>query len=355
MHIALRRNLLKREDSQIPRYILPDYDGWTDDRWRVELSTEYITDYEGEEAWEIYQYIEKERLAVINTLLASASIDVNIQNIELRSPIHTLGYSDCNADVIICKLLELGADGFARNNKGQTALHLACKSGASAIACSFLDGGFCIKTTDLQGLNALHYAVCANQYDTVKMILNRDKKLAQSLCCEVNARGRSLMHHYLEVRNGSIEMITVLLNHGVRLNDVDQDGNTPLSLHLQGFKRADQTKICRFLLENSADALWRSPKGQNLAHLAMCNHMVKVGVLEALSDYGVDVAAKDTSGKSILHYGAIHGSLSKEILSFIQKNNLLQLDDRDAQKKPPPSVCIRSSQQEATTQLICQI
>lgn len=84
--------------------------------------------------------------------------------------------------------------------------------------------------------------------------------------------------------------------------------------------------------------------------------MVKVGVLEALSDYGVDVAAKDTSGKSILHYGAIHGSLSKEILSFIQKNNLLQLDDRDAQKKtPPPSVCIRSSQQEATTQLICQI
>lgn len=247
LHIALRRNLLKREDNQIPRYILPDYDGWTDDRWRVEFSTEYITDYEGEEAWEIYQYIEEERLAVINTLLASTNIDVNIQNIEFRSPIHTLGYSDCNADVIICKLLELGADGFARNNKGQTALHLACKSGASAIACSFLDRGFCIKTTDLQGLNALHYAVCANQYDTVKMILNRDKKLARSLCCEVDARGRSLMHHYLEVRNGSIEMITVLLNHGARLNDVDQDGNTPLSLHLQGFKRADQTKTCHFL------------------------------------------------------------------------------------------------------------
>lgn len=71
--------------------------------------------------------------------------------------------------------------------------------------------------------------------------------------------------------------------------------------------------------------------------------MVKVGVLEALSDYGVDVAAKDTSGKSILHYGAIHGSLSKEILSFIQKNNLLQLDDRDAQKKNPP-FCMHQKQ-----------
>jgi len=61
--------------------------------------------------------------------------------------------------------------------------------------------------------------------------------------------------------------------------------------------------------------------------------MANASILETLSDHGVDVAAKDMSGKSILHYGAIHGPLSKEILNFIQRNNLLHLDDEDAQGK----------------------
>ena len=244
-----------------------------------------------------------------------------------------LKYDDCNADIIVCKLLELGADIFACYNGDQTALHLACKSGASTIACDFLDRGCSIETTDLKGLNALHYAVRANRYDTVRMILDRDEQLAQHLCRDVDARGRTLMHHHLEVASCSTEMITVLLFYGTRLNDVDQDGNTPLSLHLQRSNWAGQAEICHFLLEHSADALWRSPTGQNLAHLAMCKPMADASILEALSDHGVDVAAKDTSGKSILHYGAIHGSLSKEILNFIQRNNLFHLDDEDAQGK----------------------
>lgn len=339
LHIALRRSLLKKGvDGQKPisRYALPDYDEWTDNRWHVELSADYITDYKGEDVRDIYQYIGEERLAVINTLLASTGINVNIQNIEHGSPLHMLKYDDCNADIIVCKLLELGADIFARYNGDQTALHLACKSGASTIACDFLDRGCSIETTDLQGLNALHYAVRANRYDTVRMILDRDEQLAQHLCRDVDTRDRPLMHHHLEVAGCSIEMITVLLFYGARLNDADQDGNTPLSLHFQRSKWAGQAEICRFLLGHGADALWRSPTGQNLAHRAMCKPMADPCVLEALSNHGVDVAAKDTSGKSILHYGyggAIHGSLSKEILNFIQRNNLLHLTDEDAQGK----------------------
>lgn len=159
------------------------------------------------------------------------------------------------------------------------------------------------------------------------------------------------MHHHLEEgMECSIEMLTVLLCHGSRLDDVDQDGNTPLSLYLQGFSLLGQMEICHFLLEHGADALWRSPKGQNLAHLAMYGPVAALGVLGALSNHGVDVTAKDTSGKSILHYGAIHGTLSKEILNFIQRNNL-HLDDKDAQGK----TSLMYAEEEASKERHCDL
>lgn len=338
LHIALRRGLLeKRRNHDEPNfgYELPDYDEWTDNRWHVELSADYISDYEGEEARETYQYIEEERLAVINTLLTSSSINVNIRNIELDSPLHILGYGRCDSDVIVRKLLELGADSFACNEKGQAPLHLACEAGASAIVCDFLDEGCSISTADLRGLNALHYAVRADKCDTVRMILERDEKLAQHLCLGVDVRGRTLLHHHLKSFPCSIKMITVLLHHGANLNSVDHGGDTPLSIYFQSIQFADRTETCQFLLEHGADPLWTSPDGQNLAHLAMHAHNVNINVLQTLTTHGVDLAAKDNNMKSILHHGAIHGSLSKEILKFIQRNNLLHLDDRDTQGKTP--------------------
>ena len=56
LHIALRRSLLKKGvDGQKPIscYALPDYDEWTDNRWHVELSADYITDDE-EDVRDIY-------------------------------------------------------------------------------------------------------------------------------------------------------------------------------------------------------------------------------------------------------------------------------------------------------------
>ncbi|KAL4787462.1 ankyrin repeat-containing domain protein [Aspergillus varians] len=332
LHIALRRCLLK---TQKQHHIFHGGDGWTDNRWKVELAVDCISDHESEEAQDIYQFIEEERLAVVSTLLASTSIDVNIPNIELDCPIHIVAYGKGNAGRIVHKLLELGADIFACNSKGQTALHMACKAGASDIACDFLDRGCCVETMDQQGLNALHYAVRANQYGTVITILKRDRQIFRYLCRGVDACGRALMHHHLDDDACSLEMIIVLLFYGARLNNIDQGGNTPLSLYLGSFQWVDRTEICRFLLQHGADAHWRSPNGQNLAHLAMCSYRGEVGVLEALRDHDVDLTAKDDSGETILHHGAIHGTLNEEVLSFVQGSNLFRLDDKDNEGKTP--------------------
>ncbi|KAL1847874.1 hypothetical protein Plec18170_008284 [Paecilomyces lecythidis] len=350
LHIALREGLKRPEVGHGKtgfHYTFPDDDDeWTDDRWRVEFSAEYISDYEGEEAHEIYRYIEDERLAVIYILLANTDLDVNVKNADLNTPLHTVKYDRPNSNMIVDDLLKKGADVLAHNFKGQTALHLACKAGASSIACTFLDRGCHIGALDIENLNALHHAVRANQHDTVRIIFERDIKKALDLCLEADTRGRTLMHHHLSAPICSTAMLEVLLDYGADIDAVDQEGNTPLSLLLRGFTLMDRTNTCRFLLKNGADALWFDSTGLNLAHLSMQNHTAELGVLQSLSEYGVDLAAKDNSGKSILHHGAIHGSLSSEILVYVQEKSLLKIGEMDRERKTPLLYASKAAEEE---------
>jgi ankyrin repeat protein len=56
LHVAIRRGLLdERRDrkTSMYRFLLPNDDAWTDDRWHVEVVQDHISDYESEEADEI--------------------------------------------------------------------------------------------------------------------------------------------------------------------------------------------------------------------------------------------------------------------------------------------------------------
>ncbi|OGM47366.1 hypothetical protein ABOM_003825 [Aspergillus bombycis] len=324
LHIALNRGI---PGSNLRG--LANDDAWTDDRWQVELSANFLSDYEGEEAREIYRYIDEQRLAVLNILLARSDIDVNIANTALESPLHKVRYGDIDSGVVVQSLLEKGANAFARNSKGQTALHLACKAGSSTNVCKFLDWGCSITNKDSEGVTALHYAVHQNRCDTVRIILNKDREGGRQLCLETDRQGRSLLHHHLQSRICSLEMVTILLNHGARVDDLDKNGDTPLSLYLQTFHLSYRTEICLSLLQQGADARWTNSKGENLAHLAMRNWKVEVELLKVLSEHGVNLSAKDKSVKNILHHGAIHGSVSKDICDFILQNNLMNWNEKD--------------------------
>ncbi|PCG99584.1 Hypothetical protein PENO1_002190 [Penicillium occitanis (nom. inval.)] len=156
LHIALRRGLSNKNYE----------DAWTNISWMIE--TEFIAHDEtvcDEERsfWheqELYHYINKERLKVVNMLLASIDIDVNIQNIHLDTPLHTMAsifYGGPHSDTIVTQLLQKGADPLKRNRKGQTALHLACEADDLIAVDLFLNAGCSITTEDAEGLTALHY------------------------------------------------------------------------------------------------------------------------------------------------------------------------------------------------------
>lgn len=145
LHIALNRGILGSS-----RRKLANDDAWTDNRWQVELSADYISDYEGEEAREIYRYIDEQRSALISILLARSDIDVNVANTALESPLHKIRYGEIDSEVVVQSLLDKGANAFARNWKGQTALHLACSAGSSTNVCKFLDWGCSITNKEIR-------------------------------------------------------------------------------------------------------------------------------------------------------------------------------------------------------------
>ncbi|KAL3488238.1 ankyrin repeat-containing domain protein [Aspergillus germanicus] len=349
LHVAIRRGLLdERRDRKTPihSFLLPNDDAWTDDRWHVEIVRDDISDYESEEAEEIFRYVEEQRLGVVNALLESLTIEVNAANIQLDRPLHLVRYDDLSATVIVSTLLDMGADISACNSKGQSILHLACASNASSIVDDLLDRGCSLDLTDYHGLTALHSAVRAGSCETVQTIFTRDGDSARAYCLGVDAKGQTLLHHYLRDDFGLSDMVILLLSYGAKVNSIDNNGHTPLSTYLSTFKLGDRVETCQLLLEHGANALWTGPDSRNLAHLAACHHTLEPGVLRVLSDYGVDLSMKDKSGKSLVHYGAISGSLSLEITKFLHERNLLDLHDRDGSDKTPLDYALEAAGKE---------
>lgn len=101
-------------------------DAWTDINWKIERLGSTISDHEEEDADEVYRLIGEAHLGVIDMLLASTDIEVNIQNVHLELPLHSIRYGGIHSDTIVAKPLEKGAEPLKSNTRGQTALHLAC-------------------------------------------------------------------------------------------------------------------------------------------------------------------------------------------------------------------------------------
>ncbi len=349
LHVAIRRGLLdERRDrkTSMHRILLPNNDAWTDDRWHVEVVQDHISDYESEEADNILRYVEEQRLGVVNALLKSPTIEVNPENIQRDCLLHLVRYRYPSAAVIVSKLLDMGADVSACNGKGESILHLACAANASSIVDDLLDRGCSIDTIDYQGLSALHSAIRAGSCETVRTIFSRDEDSARGYCLDVDTKGRTLLHHYLQDAFAPSDMVILLLSYGAKVECTDNNGHTPLSTYLSTFKFGDRVETCQLLLKHGANALWNAPDGRNLGHLAACHHTMEPGVLEALSDYGLDLSKKDKGGKSIVHYGAISGSLSLEVAAFLDERNLLDLHSTDYSGKTPLDYALKEANKE---------
>ncbi|EED20926.1 ankyrin 2,3/unc44, putative [Talaromyces stipitatus ATCC 10500] len=326
LHLAIRRRALG----------LGYEDYWTTGEYSVEELSNYITDWESEEASEIYEEIHTARVRIVDVLLSTVSIDVNIANEQGDCPLHVIPFDKCYASDLLLKLIEKGADTSKSNKKGQTCLHLACDAGNLDAVRILISRGCSTTSQDIHGSTPLHCAIRENRPSVVRLILEQHPQQLLGNCQQSGLSQAKLLHHHVKSLCCSVEIINLLLECGIGPNEQDENGDSVLSLYLRSFHLRLQVDVFDCLVRNGASMNWSGKGKESLIHLAMQQfHRDNFLILKHLLQY-FDISAKDAKGRNVLHYGAIHGAFNKDLTNFLQEKNIFNsLHEKDLDGKTP--------------------
>lgn len=145
-----------------------------------------------------------------------------------------------------------------------------------------------------------------------------------------------LLHHYMRSPLPSVEIIKLLSQHGFEPNELDDNGDSVLSLYLRSLHFWFEECIFDCLIEIGASISWVGEESEGLIHLVMCqwdkrNSLILKRLLQVR-----DIGAKDIKGRNIIHYGAIHGAFSEDLTNVLREENILSiLNENDFQGKTP--------------------
>jgi len=215
------------------------------------------------------------------------------------TPLHVAARYDHGAAVTL--LLANGADIQAKNNDGLTPLHvaaglLAC-SGTSSVTELLIRGGADVNVKDHNGETPLHGAVESFNLDNARQLLANGADVGAT-----DNNGRTALHN-----TKSKEIAELLLLNGADANPKDNKGNGPM--HLVVGKQDPEMiaalmsgeDIIAVLLASGADANAKNNDGQTPLHVAA--RMGRRGVVQysSLLTGGADINAQDNNGNTPLH------------------------------------------------------
>ncbi len=209
--------------------------------------------------------------------------------------------------------------------KGRTPLHAACESGSLESVKALLEHGAMLDPTDSLGVTPLYIAVEYAHPDIVSLLISKGarKDIRTATVTEEGThmlKGRTLMHG--AVRSGSLEMIQLLLRHGIPADLPDDNGITPLVTALVQAVTSNNDKypyerIVSLLLKHGARAdgsvtLYDSLgiirfRGRTPLHLVAT--IGDVGIARMLLQHGARPDAPDDLGISPLYLACESGHL----------------------------------------------
>lgn len=325
LHLAIRCQLLGRRYDDI----------WMTGQYSIESLKEIITDHAGPEGAHIYQTIDNARVQIVETLLESKSINVNMANCQGDYPQHVINFHQYYALSILDKLVEKGADISQPNRARRTCFHLASKAGNLEVVRRFVNEGHDILLQDAEGLSPFHYAVSRGCLDILHFMSENCNNVLSEAWHSLDHLGKSPLHHHVSSVFCSAEVVRFLIQLGCDVNQSDREGNSPLGLYLKSFHLAVQGDIFCLLFRGSADMLWVDKNGQNLAHLLMHHRKPDEMIFDILFQNGLDPAATDLDGRTLMHHGAIHGVFTKELVKLLESRGALRLHTKDLIGKTP--------------------
>lgn len=226
--------------------------------------------------------------------LISKGADVNAKDEKGNTPLHLVaryGYKQKDmAELLIAR----GADVNAKNRDGWTPLHSTAwrsYTGHRDIAELLITSGSDIQARDKKGRMPLHYAAGANSTDLVELLLTKG--------ADINALG---WQGYTGLHEAAIwrkkDVVELLLTKDADANVKNHMGETPLHIAAALGSR----EIVELLIAGGANVNAKDAEGSTPLHAAALTGLDKI--VEALLARGADVNAKANSGTTPLHNAA---------------------------------------------------
>ncbi|KAK2161473.1 hypothetical protein NP493_1584g00026 [Ridgeia piscesae] len=188
------------------------------------------------------------------------------------SPLHLAAYNGHldALNILTCYINNLDM----KDDRGQTALHLAASQGFSSCCEALLSQGANVMVADsVTKATPLHVAANNGHSDCLRVLLQHIKDARDIVDCRDEAEKTPLM---MAVAGGHIMAALLLLNMGANVNAVDIYRRT--ALH-RGTANGHEECV-EALLRNEADVLVRDINGRTSVHMAaMCGHVGLLGIL----------------------------------------------------------------------------
>ncbi|KAI3003108.1 hypothetical protein CBS147346_5573 [Aspergillus niger] len=336
LHLAIRCGLLGREC----------HDAWGKGTYAIESLKDLITNSANEEAADIYRAIDQARGQIVDTLLESKVIDINVANSCGEYAQHLINFTKDYALQVFCKLMEKGADIARLNGSRQTCLHLASKAGNLEAVRRLVDEDQDILLEDIDGMSPFHYALKEGHLEVLQYMSQACDKELSGVWDTLDRHGRTPLHHHVSSVFCYTNVVDFLIQAGCDVNQPDDGGNSSLGLHVGSFRLGLDREMFSHLVKQGADPLWVNARQQNLLHLVMRHRGADNEVLEYLFNRGVDLTARDVDEKTFMHYGAIHGAFTEELIEFLRRRGVLDLHTRDSFGKSPLDYAEEKAHQE---------
>ncbi|MEZ5357377.1 MAG: ankyrin repeat domain-containing protein [Candidatus Zixiibacteriota bacterium] len=175
-----------------------------------------------------------------------------------------------------------------KDDRGTTALHLACDSGRTEVAKYLIQNGADLLAVDNDGDTPLHYAAFSGYPDCIRLLVEKGTPV------DVLNTNKSTPLHYAAMR-GKPEAAAVLLDLGADINRQNYDGETPVFI-AAAIKNADMIKL---LVERGADL----EVANNYGRTPLLNTAREGGdipIARLLLDLGANVNARDRGDETAI-------------------------------------------------------